>query len=121
MAVFPNPVAESVPTPRKFDFIREETLVVATFTEFLVENECYGVEVRLKPGEAAEEIHVKHQGAADAVFEIIGPTQMLVKGLSSSNSRTPGDTYTQLQPGDVIGYIAPETTGIKIYIKELTA
>ncbi len=115
------PAFESVLTPRKFDHIREITLTVGNFDEILVANECYGVEIRLKPGELAEELHVKHQGAGDTFFEIIGPTQMLVKGLSSSNSRSPGDTYTQLQPGDVIGFIRPQTTAIVIYVKELTA
>ncbi len=115
------PAVESILTPRKFDFIREETLVVGVFTEFLVENECYGIEVRLKPGEASEDIHVRHQAAGSGDFEIIGPTQMLTKGFSSSRNRAPGDTYLSFRPGDVIGYIRPETTGTKIYIKELTA
>lgn len=115
------PVAEFVPTPRKSDHIREVTLTPASFDEILVENECYGIEIRLKPGEASEDLHVKHQGAGDTFFEIIGPTQMLTKGFSSSPNRRPGDTNLSFQPGDVIGYIEPETTGIVIYVKELTA
>ncbi|KKL11652.1 hypothetical protein LCGC14_2543650, partial [marine sediment metagenome] len=105
MATFPNPVAESVLTPRKFDFIREETLVVGVFTEFLVENECYAVEVRRKPGELSEELHVKHQSAGDPFFEIIAANEILLKGFTPATARSPADTYTQFQPGDVIGYI----------------